>query len=193
MKKILLITSVLLSLVFSVQAQVSYGVKAGLNMPTLTVGVENLSQTSDVITTFYVTAFADIPLIENLSLQPGLSFQNKGGKFIASDNPDLDADVTESLMYLELPVNVVYYVPTGNVGKVFFGAGPYVGLGVQVKDKQNSTTMTGSFNDASYTNIDAGLNLLAGYKLTNGLLFNAGYGLGLTNILKDQGNASMKN
>ncbi|MDQ1149168.1 hypothetical protein [Sphingobacterium zeae] len=32
---------------------------------------------------------------------------------------------------------------------------------------------------------DAGLNLLGGYKLTNGFLINAGYGLGLTNIAKE--------
>jgi len=30
--------------------------------------------------------------------------------------------------------------------------------------------------------IDAGVNFLGGYKFNNGLLINAGYGLGLTNL-----------
>ncbi|WP_293882007.1 hypothetical protein [Sphingobacterium sp. UBA1498] len=41
---------------------------------------------------------------------------------------------------------------------------------------------------------DAGLNLLGGYKLTNGFLINAGYGLGLTNMAKESfDGASIKN
>ncbi|WP_294347757.1 hypothetical protein [uncultured Sphingobacterium sp.] len=41
---------------------------------------------------------------------------------------------------------------------------------------------------------DAGLNLLGGYKLTNGFLINAGYGLGLTNMAKKSVNGvSVKN
>ena len=40
---------------------------------------------------------------------------------------------------------------------------------------------------------DAGLNLLGGYKLTNGFLINAGYGLGLTNMYKDIEGVTSKN
>ncbi|WP_293888879.1 MULTISPECIES: hypothetical protein [unclassified Sphingobacterium] len=41
---------------------------------------------------------------------------------------------------------------------------------------------------------DAGLNLLGGYKLTNGFLINAGYGLGLTSMDKESfDGASIKN
>ncbi|ULT22709.1 hypothetical protein KUH03_25680 [Sphingobacterium sp. E70] len=40
---------------------------------------------------------------------------------------------------------------------------------------------------------DAGLNFLAGFKLTNGFLINGGYGLGLTNMLKDIDGVTSKN
>lgn len=87
-------------------------------------------------------------------------------------------------MYIEVPVNLVYSIPTGNSGNIFLGAGPYAGFGIHGKAKQGNVSESGSFSDADLKTFDAGLNFLGGYKFINGFLINGGYGLGLTNIAK---------
>jgi hypothetical protein len=95
-------------------------------------------------------------------------------------------------MSIESPVNAIYYIPTGALGSFFLGAGPYIGFNVSGKQKaqgnignwvtdgDKNLKFTGSKRDMNL--IDAGLNFLGGYKLNNGFLLNAGYGLGLSNL-----------
>lgn len=74
------------------------------------------------------------------------------------------------------------------------GAGPYAGFGIHSKASKGNYSESGSFGDAGIKTFDAGLNLLGGYKLSNGFLINGGYGLGLTNTAKETfGGASLKN
>jgi len=81
-------------------------------------------------------------------------------------------------------------------GAVFLGAGPYVGFNVSGKTKWDVDVSGGEWTgstsgdedinfgsgDDEMKVIDAGANFLAGYKFGNGLLINAGYGLGLSNL-----------
>ncbi|MGE8377876.1 MAG: outer membrane beta-barrel protein [Sphingobacterium sp.] len=73
------------------------------------------------------------------------------------------------------------------------GAGPYAGVGIHAKATRGNESDSGSFSDAGLKTFDAGLNFLAGFKLTNGFLINGGYGLGLTNIVKGAEDGSAKN
>jgi len=174
------------------KAQTSYGLKAGVNFAKYKISGGNTTYTSDANTSFYITGYADIPFAPSFSVQPGLSLQGKGGKVSAGEF-GLDEDAKDNLMYIEVPVNLVYYVPTGDAGKVFLGAGPYAGFGIHAKASKGNYSESGSFGDAGIKTFDAGLNLLAGYKLTNGFLINAGYGLGLTNMYKDIEGVTSKN
>lgn len=176
-------------------AQTSYGLKAGVTFPKLTASGGSISYTTDAATGFYLTGYADVPVASNFSFQPGLSLQNKGGKFSTNDFIDLEDDqsATMNLMYIEVPLNFVYNIPAG-AGNVFLGAGPYAAYGASVKVKSGSFSESGSFDEADLKPFDAGVNFLGGYKLANGFLINAGYGLGLTNIAKDtDGDGSLKN
>lgn len=76
---------------------------------------------------------------------------------------------------------------------MFLGAGPYAGFGIHSKASKGNYSESGSFGDAGIKTFDAGLNLLGGYKLTNGFLINAGYGLELTNMYKDIDGVTAKN
>lgn len=96
------------------------------------------------------------------------------------------------MMYLEVPLNFVYYLSVGQVGNVFAGAGPYAGYGLRVKTKEGADSESGSFKDAEMKPFEAGLNFLLGFKLNSGLLINGGYGLGLTKI-NDDGDSKSKN
>lgn len=192
MKRKLLSIAAALCFIAGAKAQTSYGIKAGVNFAKYKISGGNATYTSDANTSFYITGYADIPVAPSFSVQPGLSLQGKGGKISAGEF-DNDKDMKDNLMYIEVPVNIVYYIPTGEAGKFFLGAGPYAGFGIHAKSSQGNYSESGSFGDAGIKTFDAGLNFLGGYKLTNGFLINAGYGLGLTNMYKDLDGVTSKN
>lgn len=192
MKKVLLSLGAALLMAAGAQAQVGYGVKAGVNL----AKYSNMDEAKNN-TGFYVTGFADLPVASQFSIQPGVSLQNKGSK---SEWSEGGAKLTgkSTTMSIEIPVNAVYYIPTGATGSVFIGAGPYVGFNVSGKIKGEGSL--GGNNGASINEdikfgskegemkvIDAGANFMLGYKMSNGLLINAGYGLGLSNLSNESG------
>ena len=212
MKRKLLSIAAALCFIVGAKAQTSYGVKAGVNFAKMKQSAKGFSYTSDAATSFYISGYADIPLANSFSVQPGISLQGKGSKISLTKMAELagisgvSGSVKEDLMYIEVPVNFIYSISTGNSGSVFFGAGPYAGFGIHAKNKADNISgafeddffiineqNSGSFSDFGYKTFDAGLNFLAGFKLTNGFLINGGYGLGLTNMAKDSGDASLKN
>ncbi|MDR2285197.1 MAG: PorT family protein, partial [Sphingobacterium sp.] len=121
-----------------------------------------------------------------------VSLQGKGSKAEETIG-SISGKSTINVMSIEVPVNAVYYIPTGASGSVFIGAGPYIGFNVSGKIKgegslggDNGVSIKedikfGSKEDQMKV-IDAGANFMLGYKMSNGLLINAGYGLGLTNL-----------
>lgn len=210
MKRKLLSIAAALCFIAGAKAQTSYGFKAGANFAKVKESLKGLSYTSDAATSFYVAGYADLPLANNFSIQPGVSLQGKGRKISVAKLAEIigvsgaTGNIKQDFMYIEVPVNFVYSIPTGNSGNVFLGAGPYAGIGIHVKEKRENMsgfdeyggangTDSGSFSDAGLKTFDAGANLLAGFKFANGFLINAGYSLGLTNIAKDSGDSSAKN
>lgn len=188
MKKLLLTIGAAFLVAAGAQAQTGYGLKAGLNLGKYS----NFGDDQSSNTSFYVTGFADLPIAPQFSIQPGVSLQGKGTKFVGYyEDLDVEADASINTMSIEIPVNAVYYIPAG-AGDVFLGAGPYIGFNVSGKEKLKGEV--GDYNGATEWDmeignekdlklLDAGLNFMAGYRLNNGLLINAGYGLGLTNVI----------
>ncbi|WP_164123699.1 MULTISPECIES: outer membrane beta-barrel protein [Sphingobacterium] len=179
MKKVLLTLGVALLTAVGAQAQIGYGVKAGVNFPKLNYSGGNVSYNTSTSTNFYLSGYANIPAASNFVVQPGVSLQGKGGKY-ETGNIESKTD----LMSIEIPVNAVYYIPTGASGSVFIGAGPYVGFNVSGKNKVGDVKTDIKFgSNADETKVvDYGANFQLGYKLSNGFLINGGYGLGLGNM-----------
>lgn len=179
MKKVILSIGALVAMVIGAQAQTGYGLKAGINLPKPKVetAVGNINTSST--TNFYITGYANIYAGQNFAIQPGISLQGKGGKAEIAD-----IENSTSLMSIEIPVNAVYYVPTGTSGSFFLGAGPYVGFNIAGQNKVGDTKTDIKFgSDIDETKVvDYGANFQAGYKFSNGFLINAGYGLGLANL-----------
>ncbi|WP_156307640.1 porin family protein [Sphingobacterium endophyticum] len=195
MKKLLLSIGAAFLLAAGAQAQTSYGLKAGVNLGKYSNVPEASKDFQKNNVSFYVTGFADIPVAPQFSIQPGVSLQGKGSKF-EYDGDAGDGSSTLNVMSIEVPVNAVYYIPAGS-GNVFLGAGPYVGFNISGKNKikgnvagvggEGEYDLSFSGDDKDMNLIDAGANFMAGYKFNNGLLINAGYGLGLTNLNPDSG------
>lgn len=191
MKKLL---SVLLGVGISIGAfaqETSFGVKAGVNLGKYSNVPDELKDFQKMNPSFYVTGYADLPVAPQFSIQPGLSLQGKGSKF-SYDGNDLDGSATTNVMALEIPVNAVYYIPTGVSGSVFLGAGPYAAYSlsgkVKTKGSVGNVGSEGNYDldfggdDRDQNAFDFGLNFMAGYQLSGGFTINAGYGLGLANL-----------
>lgn len=194
MKKVLLSTFTTLLMLSGAQAQTSFGLKAGLNRATY-------SNMNDFKSVIYLegAAFLDIPVAKNFSIQPALSLQGKGFKdsnqpdgLLIHDKPTTNVSVTLQVVSLEIPVNIVYHIPV-DAGDFFIGAGPYLGVHLTGKTIDRGLSADGpleqrlsikfSGKDKFLNRFDTGANFLAGYTFGNGLLLNAGYNLGFTNLI----------
>ncbi|WAC40853.1 porin family protein [Pedobacter sp. SL55] len=194
MKKIFLLLTLAAGLTTAVNAQdkpVSFGVKAGVAFPSITLSSMGISVNTSSKTSFYVGGIADINISPIFSFQPGLTYVGKGGKFdlsemveqIGVDPEELDGvdAVTFNYSYLELPLNLLANFNAGT-GKFFVGAGPYAAYALSANMKAGDQKLDAEFGseEGQLKRMEFGLNFLGGYKLSNGLNLHAGYGLGLS-------------
>jgi Outer membrane protein beta-barrel domain len=174
-------------------------------------GTPSSSQTLKTKVGLTIGAVAEIEFGNGLSFRPELNFIQKGGKLSETETRNVGVGTittvsTENLSmgYLQLAPNFVYNFEAGS-GKVFVGAGPDIAFGMGGKDKSTyATTSTvagfpgtsgsadvkvkfdgkkdATDNDVHFKGLDFGINVLAGYKLSNGAFISAGYTIGLSNI-----------
>jgi len=174
----------LVSFSFVSKAQMNIGVKASLNMAT--ISGDNTDET-EMMPSYQVGLVTNFNISEAFSIQPGLMLSGKGSKKSLND-----VDTRLTLNYLEVPINVIY-----NISDFQVFAGPYLGFGLfaDVKsDNDLADEIDAEFkNDISlveastletlyYNSFDYGLNVGAGYMVNESIQIQAGYGLGLGNI-----------
>lgn len=186
MKKLFLSFAAILAFGFSNAQEVKFGAKAGLNVTTITGGV--LSGSTKV--GFHVGGLAEVSLNEKFAIQPELLLSTKGASFDSFGFGGFEdfgvpnsADV--SLTYIDLPIMAKYYVIEG----LSVEAGPQLGFlmsakGLKYDDVTDTYDDKGDVKD-EYKSIDLAFNIGAGYKLSNGIMFQARYSLGLSDISED--------
>lgn len=209
MKKLLMTAAAVFAFGFANAQEVKFGAKAGLNLSTVSIsGDGSEGQSPKSIIGFHVGGFAEFKVSDKFSVQPELLFSTQGVKGEVSSSTafySMNTKSTQNLNYINIPVMAKYYVIEG----LHIEAGPQVGFLLSVK-AETDTTVTTSFpgfpstttttsestTDKSTANtIDFGLNLGAGYDITENISAGLRYNLGLTNISKieNQGNYSVKN
>lgn len=163
-----------------------FGLKGGLSLPKYKYVNDNnnTSNETETSTNFHLTGYADAPIGGVFSIQPGISLQGKGAKYFDNGTNQVE----DNVLAVEIPVNILANLSAGP-GKFFIGGGPYAGFNVSGERKfiSNNSTADRKLNIGDESGddlkaIDFGLNLLAGYQLSTGLNFSAGYGVGLTNL-----------
>ena len=173
-------------------AQVSLGIKGGLNMSNM-VGDE--IDDNNMKLGFHVGLAGDYEFAPNAALQTGLYFTTKGYKY-DTDN----TEYTENLMYLQLPIHFAYKVDASPGSRIVFHAGPYLAYGIGGERNLKSGEWLDAtwdvddiFGDEShqYKPFDAGLGLGVGAELGSFLL-DLGWDLGLVNI-SNMDNAKVRN
>ena len=180
MKKIILSVVAILAFGFSNAQEVKFGAKAGLNVSTITGGY--LSGATRV--GFHVGGLAEIGLNDKFAIQPELLLSMKGASYDSVGFFGFDATPAAdvNLTYIDLPIMAKYYVIEG----LSVEAGPQVGFLMSAKgltyDEVNDTYDTKGDVKDEFKSIDVAFNIGAGYKLKNGIMFQARYSLGLTDI-----------
>jgi hypothetical protein len=180
MKKILFILVAIFTFSFINAQEVHFGAKAGLNLATMNSSDSEFNNLIDGSrTAFHAGAVIDISFSDKFSVQPELLYSSVGAIF----DYDGVARYSESefgyvLDYLSIPVMAKYYVADGFSLEV----GPQIGFLLSAKAENDSDEE----DIKEYTeSTDFGLGFGAGYKMENGLFFNARYNLGLSNIFSD--------
>jgi hypothetical protein len=192
MKKILLV-AVLSSAIVTVNAQATFGLHLDGVSSNMEYKASGFTMKADSKIGWKVGAVANLPLAGTFAFMPQLNLVSKGNKM---DNSGTTSST--NLTYVELPLNFVY-----TSGGFFGGFGPSVAFGVGGKSKESGSPdvtvkFDGKANDGSDENIhlkalDFGGQVIAGYKLSSGLFFNAHYNLGLSNISPDAGVSAKNN
>nr|WP_067059019.1 porin family protein [Mucilaginibacter sp. L294] len=196
MKKFLLLVCCALAASTAFAQLPTFGIRGGVNFAKLTASSGNVSASTGSTTTFAAGVFADFKVGTAVSIQPALNFTGKGGNVTLTD---FGTEGDLKTYYLQVPVNIVYHIPAV-IGNVYFGAGPYVGLGVSGKakgtDEQgNSVSEDITFgSDGDLKKTDFGLNGIVGIEFKGGLILGINYDLGLSNIANNTAdNESLKN
>lgn len=101
------VTSILCLLSPKLSAQVSYGLKSGITMPTQVTSNDEIESKSFV--GFYGGGFININLGRNFSLQPELQFQVLGSNLLGQN----DESIKTRISYLTIPLLLQYEITKG--------------------------------------------------------------------------------
>jgi len=174
MKKVLFVAVIAIFSLVSVNAQTSFGAKAGLNVANLIGDVTD----NESLIGFNAGLFVEIPLADSFYIQPELMYSTQGAKF---DFPIIGSTDLK-LNYINLPIMFKYDV----ANRFYLEAGPQVGFLV-------SAELDDLDVKDSYESTDFGANFGLSYGFTEKLFAQARYNIGLSNIEKDNGNDKVSN
>ncbi|MEL1253625.1 porin family protein [Flavobacterium sp. DGU38] len=188
MKKSKLIVCALLMCagVMAQTEKVKLGVKAGLNVSSLTFDENELDSSSK--NGFTAGLMAEIPLAKNFLVQPELLYSQQGMKLSYSD-PEVENShykSTIALNYINIPVMLKYYVVKG----LSLQAGPQVGILLKANNKYQDNFLGYDNHEKmdlkEYSNgIDASVNFGIGYQFIDKLYVDARYNMSYNNVFKD--------
>jgi len=172
MKKVLLFFVTTIFGFALVNAQVTFGAKAGVNFSDIT---GEKVDSFEGLTSFHVGAVAEIQISEKFSVQPELIYSMQGSDYSEDFEGD-DFEGSVKVNYLNIPLMAKYYVADG----FSLEAGPQIGLLVSATDEyEDEEDDIKDFLKST----DFGINFGLGYKLESGLNFTARYNIGLSDNL----------
>lgn len=203
MKKYLLVAAFVLTISILQAQSNSIGITAGSTVANMRSKVDGESVTIDSKIGFSAGIVADLSFAKNLRFQPMLNFTQKGAKEKTAFDGDKET-ISMTLNYLELPLNILYKLPSGK-NSIFIGGGPSLSMGIGGKgkytssaypeDNTKSTIKFGSNEDEDdFKAFDAGVNVTGGVYLKGGFMVAFNYYHGLSNLfINPSGNESLRN
>ncbi|WP_118976117.1 porin family protein [Taibaiella koreensis] len=197
MKKGIILAAMAVAATQFAHAQLSINPEAGINIANMSQKVAGNKITNDSRIGFKVGAMVDIGVVKGFYIQPGVLYSVKG---FQNSETVLGTTIKSktSLNYLEVPLNFAYRYDFDKAGAVFAAVGPYIGIGLNGKDKVEGGPLAGETDikfggDADQLKkIDYGANFSVGYISPIGIYVRAQYGMGLAN-LSNVDNVKIKN
>ncbi len=129
MKKIFAAAALMLLIAVPASAQFSYGLKAGLNVSKASLDWSTVS--SDNQTGFFVGPMVEftVPLV-GVGVDASLLYNNKGMKLkdVTSGN-----SFSQTLQYIDIPINLKYTYGLGSIAGVFVTTGPQFSFNISSK------------------------------------------------------------
>lgn len=181
----------------------SVTVKGGYTLSNLLVNEENRN-TESARHGFHLGVSAEVPLYQFLSFEPGMEFTTKGAKqSVTLIGAELAS--TYNLYYIDFPLRVKASYGAVEGVKVFGAAGPYLGVGLagKLKEERKALGVTVSTdNDIKWSNkvensdptlrrLDAGLSFAAGIEIKS-ISIGVSYDLGLSNMFPKVDGSDLK-
>jgi hypothetical protein len=194
MRKTLVLLA-LAGLPFLAKSQVKFGVQGGFTYSRADMQYSKLDLDLSYKLGPMAGAMIGINLGEsNFSLMQEFNYVFKGAKISGTDNTTgtpISISGKHTTQYLELPLNILYYLDAGN-GHFFFGGGPYAAMGLNGKNSityevnntpevEDTDVVFGKGPD-QFKKWDFGFQALIGYKLGYGSYLKAYYSHGLSNL-----------
>lgn len=184
-RTILILSIVALTTAFAADAQVRFGVKAGLNINKLSL--KNLSDNIDSdngcgFTGGVMTEFA-IPL-GGLAIDASFMYTHMTGKtYLTTNDPEtgipVESEFHQSKNFLEIPINLKYKFGLPVVNNLL---SPYILTGPTFSFKMGDGSSLIRTKDVQYS-----WNFGLGLEVVKHLQIQAAYSLGINNILKTTG------
>lgn len=183
---LVLCTLLLCATITAQTEKVKIGVKAGLNIASLTFDENELESSQK--TGFTAGIMAEIPLAKNFSVQPEVLYSQQGMKFSYSDidvaNSSYKSMIT--LNYLNIPVMLKYYVLKG----LSVQAGPQIGILLKSNNKYQDNFLGydnhENYNLSDYTNaFDTSVNLGLGYQFKDKFYVDLRYNISYSDVFKE--------
>lgn len=190
-----------------INAQTRVGIQAGYNISdVLMEDRDGNKNPTKPISGFHIGFNVDIPVAKNFYVQPVFEYITKGFEqndnyFFGSDN---ETKVRAS--YIQLPVNFIYEFKI-HKGKLYVGAGPYVGYGTGGKWKSKSDVLIGDIRIENHGDVnfkedsmdgefgvylygkpwELGSNLLVGYQFFDRFKLQINNKTGMSNLQPETG------
>lgn len=166
----------------STQAQINFGVRAGVNLANQTFEQDGLTIEPDGKLGLTFGVLADVGLTDNLSIQPEVDFIQKGMQL----ELEFFGETTKSKQtwnYIEIPVLVKYKFGTDAV-KAAVMAGPSLGFALSAKDDTDGVETDLDFDEDGVKRGDLGFNF-GGMVGFGNFFVDLRYQLGLSNLADD--------
>jgi hypothetical protein len=112
-------------------AQIKFGVKAGVNIANVHASQVSSIESFNSNTSFHAGGLVSIPLVGKLELQPEIMFSGEGTKYTNDGD-----NYTYNFGYINIPVLLKIKAPMG----LFAELGPQFGIVASAKAKFNGTT-----------------------------------------------------
>ena len=182
------ITAILLAVAMALpsQAQISFGLKGGLNLTSLSLDNSTAEKGISNKSGFYIgpTAKFTLPIV-GLGVDASILYDQRQAKVKATDE-------SIKMQTIQIPINARYSFGLGDIASIFLFAGPQFGFNVGSKDKKYNV------GDLSFKSAQISGNVGIGAMFINHLQVNVNYNFALSksaeisyggNNVKAKGNA----